>query len=106
MDPTVANRCTSNRCQPPSPSPPNQLQAATDQMFLRGHRRFAQHLAAELRELRDGAQGFAAQAVAVHRHQQAVPGEKKHRFFQRKREEMGKWAEDGKDMGVENQSRL
>ena len=50
-----------------------QRQAATDQVFLRGHRRFSQQLPAELRELRHGAQGFAAQAVAVHRHQQAVP---------------------------------
>jgi hypothetical protein len=59
-------------------------------MFLRGHRRFAQHLAAELRELRDGAQGFAAQAVAVHRHQQAVPGEKKTPFFSEKKGRDGK----------------
>jgi len=65
-------------------------------MFLRGHRRFAQHLAAELRELRDGAQGFAAQAVAVHRHQQAVPGEKKTPFFFG---EKGKRWENGLKMG-------
>mmetsp|Transcript_44566 Transcript_44566/g.70891 ORF Transcript_44566/g.70891 Transcript_44566/m.70891 type:complete len:204 (+) Transcript_44566:180-791(+) len=41
-------------------------------MFLLWHRRIAQHLAAELREFGHGAQGFAAQAVAVHGHQQAV----------------------------------